>query len=267
MKKMRTKRKGKWKKENENKENMKMKTERRKYYFSMDCRINDEKWGKKEIHKKRKCAPMFSTEISMCIVHDCHIVVRGRKNAAEIKRKKTCSMNVIFFSARKGKQKKQTTKFFNCCSMMMMCVTERGTFKNQWAIDASVHEIGKEDPILFSTKSYLHFHNEFWKKEIVGKARLTLRRGSSPAQSCRSRKPKPGTFTVSSTLFFTVSSNLLVKESSTTSRFVLNTVSMLSSMISAITSLSTSVCENIPHLSHPDLGNSYSEKMVCQYTK
>ena len=70
-----------------------------------------------------------------------------------------------------------------------------------------------------------------------------------------------------SALFFTESSNLLFKESSTTSHLVLNTVPMLSSMISAITSLSTSVCENIPHLSHPDLGNSYSEKMVCQYTK
>ena len=166
-KKMRTKRKGKWKKENENKENIKMKTERRKYYFTMDCRINDEKWGKKEIHKKRKCAPMFSTEISMCIVHDCHIVVRGRKNAAEIKRKKTSYMNAIDFWARKGKQKKKTTKkYSNCCSMVMVYVRGRGTFKNQWAIDASVHEIGKEDPILFSTKSYLHFHNGLWKKKL-----------------------------------------------------------------------------------------------------
>ena len=189
---------------------------------------------------------MFSTEISMCIVHDCHIVVRGRKNAAEIKRKKTSSMIAIDFWPRKGKQKKTDKKISNCCSMVMVYVRGRGTFKNQWAIDASVHEIGKEDPILFSTKSYLHFHNGLWKKEIVGKARLTLRRGSSPAQSCRSRKPKPGTFTVSSTLFFTESSNLLFKESSTTSRLVLNTVPMLSSMISAIISLSTCVWKYPP---------------------
>ena len=167
-KKMRTKRKGKVKKKwEERRKRIWNENRKEKILFIDGLHTNDEKWGKKEIHKKRKCAPMFSTEISMCIVHDCHIVVRGRKNAAEIKRKKTCSMNVIFFSARKGKQKKQTTKFFNCCSMMMMCVTERGTFKNQWAIDASVHEIGKEDPILFSTKSYLHFHNGVWKKEIV----------------------------------------------------------------------------------------------------
>ena len=153
---------------------MKMENEKNKYdnenrkekiLFLDGLHTNDEKWGKKEIHKKRKCAPMFSTEISMCIVHDCHIVVRGRKNAAEIKRKKTFSMIVMTFEQEKANRKKQT-KIFNCCSMVMVYVRGGGTFKNQWAIDASVHEIGKEDPILFSTKSYLHFHNGIRKKKF-----------------------------------------------------------------------------------------------------